>query len=52
MALRKCEDCGNVFWDDAEARFCPLCGVTEKADVKTTELRKESTVRQLEPVAR
>ena len=52
MALRKCEDCGNVFWDDAEARVCPLCGVTEKAEVEMTDLREKSDARQLEPVAR
>jgi uncharacterized OB-fold protein len=50
MALKKCEHCGNVFWGDPEARFCALCGVVEKAEVKTPELQKESKDRQLQPV--
>ena len=52
MALQKCEDCGNVFWDDAEAKFCPLCGITEKAETQTTERHAASSDRKLEPVAR
>lgn len=51
MALRKCEDCGNVFWGDAELKFCPLCAVAEKAETKTTEQHKESKERRLQPAA-
>lgn len=49
MDLRTCEHCGNRFWGDAEARFCPLCAVAEKSQVKTVELHRESDERQLQP---
>jgi hypothetical protein len=50
MDLRKCEHCGNMFWGDAEARFCPLCAVAEKGRERT-ELPRESSDRQLQPAA-
>ena len=51
MDLRKCEHCGNMFWGDTEARFCPLCAVAEKEKVQTMELHRESNDRQLQPAA-
>ena len=51
MDLRKCEHCGNIFWGDTEARFCPLCAVVEKAKKETTGLPRESSDRQLQSAA-
>jgi ribosomal protein L37AE/L43A len=51
MDLRKCEHCGNMFWGDAETRFCALCAVVEKTRERTTEPPRESSDRQLQPAA-
>lgn len=51
MALRKCEHCEKVFWVDTELKLCPLCAVADKAEAKTSELRRDSNERQLQPAA-
>jgi ABC-type ATPase with predicted acetyltransferase domain len=52
MDLRKCDHCGNTFWSNSKARFCPLCALAEKAKVKTIEPHRESKDRPLQTATR